>query len=51
MKKKHPPMILPAHLRSTEKTVRVLNEMLRDIWIELARLARRLKNLRKRIDD
>jgi hypothetical protein len=51
MKKKNPPMILPAHLKSTEKTVHVLNEVLRDIWIELARLDRRLKDLRRRIDD
>jgi len=46
LKHKHPQMILPADLKSKEKVLRAMNEALKKIWIELARLARRLKRLK-----
>jgi uncharacterized coiled-coil protein SlyX len=41
-------MILPAHLdlESKEKTLRAVNDALKEAWVELARLDRRLKPLK-----
>jgi hypothetical protein len=51
LKKKHPPMILPADLKSKEKILRAVNDALKDAWVELARLDQRLKRLKKKVED
>lgn len=51
LKKKHPPMILSADLKSRDKSLRAVNEALKDAWVELARFDRRIKQLKKRVDD
>jgi uncharacterized coiled-coil protein SlyX len=50
LKKKHPPMILAGHLKSKEKMIRAVNDVLKETWVELARLDRRLKELKKKVD-
>jgi hypothetical protein len=47
LKEKNPPMILSADLKSKDKTLRTVNRVLEGIWVELARLDRRLKRLKK----
>jgi uncharacterized coiled-coil protein SlyX len=51
LKRKHPPMILPSDLKSKEKVLRAVNEALKEIWVELARLDHRLKRIKKKIDE
>jgi hypothetical protein len=51
LKKKHPPMILPADVKSKEKVLHAVNDALKDIWVELTRIDRRLKALKKTIDE
>ena len=51
LKRKHPPMILPSDLKSKEKVLRAVNEAVTEIWVELARLDRRLKRLKSKIEE
>jgi hypothetical protein len=50
LKKKNPPMILSAELKSRDKALRAVNNALKEVWVELARLDRRIKQLKKRVD-
>jgi hypothetical protein len=50
LKKKHPPMILSADLKSNEKLIRAMNHLLKEIWVELSRIDRRLKRIKKKVD-
>jgi hypothetical protein len=50
LKEKNPPMVLSADLKSKEKVLRAVNGALKEVWVELARLDRRLKRLKKGLD-
>jgi hypothetical protein len=49
LKKKNPPMILKGHLTSVEQTLRATNHTLKDIWIELTVIDRRLRTLKDQV--
>ena len=51
LKKRNPPMILKGHLTSLEHAIRTLNHTLKEIWIELAALDRRLRKLKDQMKE
>jgi uncharacterized coiled-coil protein SlyX len=36
--------------KSKEKALRAMNDVLKEIWVEFARIARRLKWIKKKVD-